>query len=123
MVRALRGRARLGVRPYRAHTGAEPGLSARVTRRTHGENDAPSSLQVGGDPVNHNCRPRGFRRSGESACVTEGEEAEGELDYARTFAKPERRRALKLPAIDSSRISFGARRARVRRGGARLRSA
>src|SRR5213080_2300787 len=28
-VRALRGRARPGVRPYRAHNNAEPGLSAR----------------------------------------------------------------------------------------------
>src|SRR6266567_2103947 len=29
LLRALRGRARPGVRPYRAHTNAEPGLSAR----------------------------------------------------------------------------------------------
>ncbi len=64
------------------------------------------ALENSGDRTNHNCRPRGFRRPGESACVAEGLEAELELDYARTFAEPERRRAFKLPAIDSSRIAL-----------------
>ncbi len=63
-------------------------------------------LDLEGDRNVHNCRPRGFRRPGESACVTEGHAAESERDYARSFAEPERRRAFNLPAIDTSRITL-----------------
>src|SRR5437762_9311588 len=65
-----------------------------------------AAIQIQGDPFNHNCLPRGFRRPGESACVTTGEQAELELAYARDLAKPESRRSLNLPAIDTSRIAL-----------------
>ena len=63
-------------------------------------------VDFAGDRNLHNCRPRGFRRPGESACVIEGHAAESERDYARTFAEPERRRAFNLPAIDTSRMAL-----------------
>jgi hypothetical protein len=54
----------------------------------------------------HNCRPRGFRRAGESACAVEGFPARGELDYARDLARPERGSGLRLPPMDTARISL-----------------
>ncbi len=38
--------------------------------------------------------------------MTEGFQAESELAYARDLAKPESRRSLNLPAIDTSRIAL-----------------
>ena len=70
----------------------------------------------------HNCRARGCRRPGESACVTDGYAAESELDDARSFAEPERRQAFNLPAIDTSRMAL-VRDERVCERAARLRSA
>jgi len=64
------------------------------------------ALENWGDRANHNCRPRGFRRPGESACVTEGDDVEIELEYARSFAEPERQRAFSLQLIDTSRIAL-----------------
>lgn len=49
----------------------------------------------------HNCRPRGFRRSFESACVTDSEHVEDAIDYARSLAKPEDRRLFHMPAGDT----------------------
>src|SRR4051794_23334836 len=44
-----------------------------------------------------NCRPRGFRRDRESACIISGSWAEGELEYGRDLAGPERGGVLGLP--------------------------
>jgi hypothetical protein len=49
----------------------------------------------------HNCRPRGFRRAGESACATDAEAAEQALDLARDYASPAGRRTFRLPAGDT----------------------
>jgi len=54
----------------------------------------------------HNCRPRGFRRNGESACAASGEEADGVLAYARHLSRPEERATFKLPPIDSTMIAL-----------------
>ena len=54
----------------------------------------------------HNCRPRRFRRDGESACVTTGYEADHTVDYARDLSRPKERAALKLPPIDSTKIAL-----------------
>ncbi len=64
-----------------------------------------AALQIVGDRTNHNCQPRGFRRAGESACVS-GEEADLELDYARQLVDPEGLRRLNLPSVDASRIAL-----------------
>ena len=70
-----------------------------------GANDTVrAAIQRSGDRINHNCRPRGFRHVGESACVTTGEEADLQLDYARRLADPEGLRRLNLPPVDTSRI-------------------
>ena len=49
----------------------------------------------------YNCRPRGFRRPGESACATDAQEAERALGNARHYASPEGRRTFRLPAGDT----------------------
>jgi hypothetical protein len=54
----------------------------------------------------HNCRPRRFRRDGESACVTTGYEAENTLDYARDLSRPKQRETFKLPPVDTTRIAL-----------------
>ena len=50
----------------------------------------------------HNCRPHGFRRAGELACVTDSEESESALDRARHFTTPASRRGFRLPPGDSA---------------------
>ena len=52
----------------------------------------------------HNCRPRGFRRLGEPACVTDQITAVLVLDRARDMASPRFRFGLGLPAGDSSGV-------------------
>lgn len=54
----------------------------------------------------HNCRARGFRRNGEPACITEGFWAEHELDYGRDLARAAHATLLKLPPLDTTRISL-----------------
>ena len=54
----------------------------------------------------HNCRPRGFRRSGESACVTDARLVEGELDYARRLASREDRTFSEIPPARPSQITL-----------------
>lgn len=51
-----------------------------------------------------NCRPRGFRRTGQRACVTEGEEAAVQLDEARSLARADERRRFRLPVGDSTDV-------------------
>lgn len=54
----------------------------------------------------HNCRPRGFRRAGESACVTDPRLVERELNYARTLASPEDRTFPEIPYLRPSQIKL-----------------
>jgi hypothetical protein len=53
----------------------------------------------------HNCRPRGFRRPGERACVTDQIARVLVLDRARDMASPRFRFGIGLPAGDSSSVS------------------
>ena len=52
----------------------------------------------------HNCRPRGFRRIGEPACVTDQITTTLVLDRARDMASPRFRFGIGLPAGDSSDV-------------------
>jgi hypothetical protein len=52
----------------------------------------------------HNCRPRGFRRLGERACVTDQITTVLVLDRARDMASPRFRFGIGLPAGDSSDV-------------------
>ena len=52
----------------------------------------------------HNCRPRGFRRLGEPACVTDRITTTLVLDRARDMASPRFRFGIGLPAGDSSDV-------------------
>lgn len=52
----------------------------------------------------HNCRPRGFRRLGEPACVTDQITTVLALDRARDMASPRFRFGIGLPAGDSSNV-------------------
>jgi hypothetical protein len=54
----------------------------------------------------NNCRPRGFRREGELACLTSGPEVERALDYAHHVSQPEQIAAFELPAVDTTRIDL-----------------
>lgn len=54
----------------------------------------------------HNCRPRGFRRPGESACVTDQISAVVVLDRARDFSSHRFRFGLGLPAGDSVDVNL-----------------
>jgi hypothetical protein len=52
----------------------------------------------------YNCRPRGFRRAGESACVTDSVETEAVLGRAREFASTGSLKSLGISPFDSSRV-------------------
>ena len=52
----------------------------------------------------HNCRPRGFRRAGERACVTDQITTVLVLDRARDIASPRFRFGIGLPPGDSSDV-------------------
>jgi hypothetical protein len=52
----------------------------------------------------HNCRPRRFRRPGESACLLEPDAAETLLAKARRLAAPEARRRFGLPAFNAEEV-------------------
>ena len=52
----------------------------------------------------HNCRPRGFRRAGEPACVTDQITTELVLDRARDMASPRFRYGIGLPEGDSTGV-------------------
>jgi hypothetical protein len=52
----------------------------------------------------HNCRPRGFRRLGERACVTDEITSVLVLDRARDMASPRFRFGIGLPAGDSAGV-------------------
>jgi hypothetical protein len=54
----------------------------------------------------YNCRPRGFRQAGESACVTEPVETEAVLMRAREFAGQGSLKSLGIAPFDSSRVSL-----------------
>lgn len=53
-----------------------------------------------------NCRPRGFRRPGERACVIEGDDVEAQLIHARSLARPDQRILFGLPAGDSTDVAL-----------------
>jgi hypothetical protein len=52
----------------------------------------------------HNCRPRGFRRAGERACITDQITTVVVLDRARDMAAPRFRFGVGLPAGDSTNV-------------------
>jgi len=54
----------------------------------------------------YNCRPRGFRRAGESACVTDSLQTTRMLETANRYAKPESQKTFRLPAFDSSQVAL-----------------
>jgi hypothetical protein len=53
-----------------------------------------------------NCRPRGFRRTGESACVVDSVEVEPVLARAKTFAGAGSLKAFGIQPFDSSRVEL-----------------
>ena len=54
----------------------------------------------------YNCRPRGFRRAGASACVTDSVETDAVLARAREFAGAGSLKALGISPFDSSRVTL-----------------
>ena len=54
----------------------------------------------------YNCRPRGFRQPGESACVTDSAETAVVLARAREFAVQGSLKSLGIAPFDSSRVSL-----------------
>jgi hypothetical protein len=54
----------------------------------------------------YNCRPRGFRQAGESACVNEPVETDAVLQRAREFAGQGSLKSLGIAPFDSSRVSL-----------------
>jgi hypothetical protein len=54
----------------------------------------------------YNCRPRGFREAGESACVSDTTETALVLQMALRYAEPEAQRTFRLPAFDSSQVAL-----------------
>ena len=54
----------------------------------------------------YNCRPRGFRRTGESACVVDSVEVEPVLARAKTFAGAGSLKAFGIQPFDSSRVAL-----------------
>jgi hypothetical protein len=54
----------------------------------------------------YNCRPRGFRQAGESACVNEPVETEAVLIRAREFAGQGSLKSLGIAPFDSSRVAL-----------------
>jgi hypothetical protein len=54
----------------------------------------------------YNCRPRRFRRAGESACVSDSVETAFMLQWAKRYAEPESQKTFRLPAFDSSQVTL-----------------
>jgi hypothetical protein len=54
----------------------------------------------------YNCRPRGFRQAGESACVTDSTETEVVLARAREFAGEGSLKSVGIAPFDSSRVTL-----------------
>lgn len=54
----------------------------------------------------YNCRPRRFRRAGETACLPDSEHAAILIQRAREMASDEQRRALKLPPFSEDDIAL-----------------
>jgi hypothetical protein len=54
----------------------------------------------------HNCQPRGFRRAGESACLTTGDEAARVLEYGRHMSRPAQTDTFDLPRVDTTRVDL-----------------
>ena len=75
---------------------ARPGASDTVTVTLEEYDDALRNR--------HNCRPRGFRRLGEAACVTDQITTVLVLDRARDMASPRFRFGIGLPAGDSTDV-------------------
>jgi len=67
--------------------------TATVVVRAGSADTVTVSLQDFNDEYRnvHNCRPRGFRRAGERACVTEPEQADIWVSYARNLLEPGQR--------------------------------
>ena len=54
----------------------------------------------------YNCRPRGFRRPGETACVTSGEWVDHALGYAVDLSRPEGGQGFGLPRTDPTQVKL-----------------
>jgi hypothetical protein len=54
----------------------------------------------------YNCRPRGFRQAGQSACVTDSLQTTRMLEKAKRYAEPESQKTFRLPAFDSSQVAL-----------------
>jgi len=85
------------------------GFAARtdtVVARPGATDTVTITLEEYGDDLRnrHNCRPRGFRRLGERACVTDQITAVLVLDRARDMASPGFRFGLGFPRGDSSDV-------------------
>lgn len=95
------GRYLLGVRAF----GYE-GRSDTVAVRPGATDTVILALEEYDDALRnrHNCRPRGFRRVGESACVTDQITTVLVLDRVRDMASPGFRFGIGLPAGDSSDV-------------------
>jgi len=82
------------------------GRTDTVTVRAGATDTVTVALEEYADALRnrHNCRPRGFRRAGESACVTEQITTVLVLDRARDMASPRFRFGIGLPNGDSTAV-------------------
>ncbi len=116
---AAYGRVTTSIRRFSALTAGRYVLSLRrlgyyertdtllVRARMTDTVDAALELWSGGYRNLHNCRPRGFRHRGEPACVTDGDEMQLVLAYARQLAEPERRRVHpELPIVTPRNVAL-----------------
>src|SRR5215207_4797128 len=89
-----------------SHAVGHEGRTDTVAVRTGATDTVTVALEQYADALRnrHNCRPRGFRRVGERACVTEQITAALVLDRARDMASPRFRFGIGLPNGDSTDV-------------------
>jgi hypothetical protein len=94
--------------PYALESRASgyEGRTDTVTVRTGATDTVTVALEEYADALRnrHNCRPRGFRRAGQLACVTEQITTTLVLDRARDIASPRFRFGIGLPNGDSTDV-------------------
>jgi hypothetical protein len=90
-----------------AHAFGYEGRTDTLTARAGATDTVTIALEEYEDSQRnrHNCRPRGFRRPGERACVTDQIARVLVLDRARDMATPRFRFGIGLPAGDSAAVN------------------
>jgi hypothetical protein len=89
-----------------SHAFGYEGRTDTVAVRAGATDTVTIALEVYADALRnrHNCRPRGFRRSGEPACVTDRITTVVALERARDMASPRFRFGVGLPQGDSTDV-------------------